>query len=368
MARALIQYKQRREREKEARDAGKRAAKGAHRGETAALVVSTVTVEGGGDGREDGAEVVLGVVLRVPRAASEEEARRSATTHAYWHAAVGRPPGGESGAQTVGMRGLLEEMDGAQRVVMLGGTEAEQAWGAMYEGDSERAEAHRAKMVIMGEETARACGRRVARSELLRANGERTGLGEEEDTPRWWWDGRLQAVLRACRREARALARIAIAAEARLPGKQTTTAVSIRATVLRGEKRGAETDDGRERAVAQRAGTRGAEEEREGSARTRGEKRRQQNNNPPEQADGTPQRQRTEVQSYDEMKRRGTRKRKVTYLVTDGQRAGAKRDSMAAGAATLDRTVGQRYEWRDGGLAEAKRRRGGLYGGARDGA
>ena len=49
---------------------------------------------------------------------------------------------------------------------MLGGTEAEQAWGAMYEGDSERAEAHRAKMVIMGEETARACGRRVARSEL----------------------------------------------------------------------------------------------------------------------------------------------------------------------------------------------------------
>jgi hypothetical protein len=41
---------------------------------------------------------------------------------------------------------------------------------------------------------------------------------------------------------------------------------------------------------------------------------------------------------------------------------------MAAGAATLDRTVGQRYEWRDGGLAEAKRRRGGLFGGARDGA
>ena len=187
---------------------------------------------------------------------------------------------------------------------------------------------------------------------------------------RWWWDGRLQAVLRACRREARALARIAIAAEARLPGKQTTAAVSIRATVLRGEKRGAEPDDGREHAVAQRTGTRGAEEEREGGAHTRGEKRRQQNNSATERADGTPQpkRQRTEVQTYDEMKRRGTRKRKVTYLVTDGQRAGAKRDSMAAGAATLDRTVGQRYEWRDGGLAEAKRRRGGLFGGARDGA
>jgi hypothetical protein len=92
-------------------------------------------------------------------------------------------------------------------------------------------------------------------------------------------------------------------------------------------------------------------------------------NNPPEQADGTPRpkRQRTELETYDEMKRRGTRKRRVTYLVTDGQRAGAKRDSMAAGAATLDRTVGKRYEWRDGGLAEAKRRRGGLFVGARDG-
>ena len=179
-------------------------------------------------------------------------------------------------------------------------------------------------------------------------------------------------MLRACRQEARALARIAIAAEARLPGKQTTTAVSIRATVLRGKKRGAEPDDERGHAVAQRTGTPGAEEGREGGARTRGEKRRQQqqDNSATEQADGTPQpkRQRTEVQTYDEMKRRGTRKRKVTYLVTDGQRAGAKKDSMAAGAATLDRTVGQRYEWRDSGLAEAKRRRGGLFGGARDGA
>ena len=82
--------------------------------------------------------------------------------------------------------------------------------------------------------------------------------------------------------------------------------------MLREKKRGAEPDDGRERAVAQHAGTRGAEEEREGSARTRGEKRRQQNNNPPEQADGTPQpkRKRTQVETYDEMKRRGTRKRK----------------------------------------------------------
>jgi hypothetical protein len=84
---------------------------------------------------------------------------------------------------------------------------------------------------------------------------------------------------------------------ARLPGKQTTTAVSIRATRCCVEKSavGAEPDDGREHAVAQRAGTRGAEEEREGGAHTRGEKRRQQNNSATERADGTPQpkRQRT---------------------------------------------------------------------------
>ena len=98
-------------------------------------------------------------------------------------------------------------------------------------------------------------------------------------------------------------------------------------------------------------------------APTRGEKRRQQNNNPPEQADGTPQRQRTEVQSYDEMKRRGPRKRKVAYLTVDGQRTGAKRDSITAGVATLERVVAQRYDWRDAGLgATRKRRQGGLLG------
>ena len=48
----------------------------------------------------------------------------------------------------------------------------------------------------------------------------------------------------------------------------------------------------------------------------------------------------------------------MAYLASDGQRAGATRDSIVAGAATLDRTVGRQYDWRDGGLGEAKRRRG----------
>ena len=62
--------------------------------------------------------------------------------------------------------------------------------------------------------------------------------------------------------------------------------------------------------------------------------------------------------TYDEVHRRAPRKRKVAYLVTEGQRTGARRDSIAAGTATLERTVGQRYNWRDSGLEAAKRRRG----------
>ena len=87
---------------------------------------------------------------------------------------------------------------------------------------------------------------------------------------------------------------------------------------------------------------------------------------PTPRADGVRQnRQRTvtEVETYDEMKRRGPRKRKVAYLTVDGQRTGAKRDSITAGVATLERVVAQRYDWRDAGLgATRKRRQGGLLG------
>ena len=65
--------------------------------------------------------------------------------------------------------------------------------------------------------------------ELLRANGEGARLDQEEDATRGWRDGRLQAALHMCRREARALARIAIAAEARLPGRQATATVGLHA-------------------------------------------------------------------------------------------------------------------------------------------
>ena len=62
--------------------------------------------------------------------------------------------------------------------------------------------------------------------------------------------------------------------------------------------------------------------------------------------------------TYDETARRGARKRKVVYLDTGGQRERATKDNITAGAATLDRTVGQRYNWRDSGMEAVKRRRG----------
>ena len=92
-------------------------------------------------------------------------------------------------------------------------------------------------------------------------------------------------------------------------------------------------------------------------------RKRPQQQQTPTPADGErPSRQRTEVETYDEMKRRGPRKRKVAYLTVDGQRTGAKRDSITAGVATLERVVAQRYDWRDAGLgATRKRRQGGLF-------
>ena len=54
----------------------------------------------------------------------------------------------------------------------------------------------------------------------------------------------------------------------------------------------------------------------------------------------------------------------MAYLTVDGQRTGAKRDSITAGVATLERVVAQRYDWRDAGLGATRKRRqgqGGLF-------
>ena len=55
---------------------------------------------------------------------------------------------------------------------------------------------------------------------------------------------------------------------------------------------------------------------------------------------------------------RAPRKRRCVYLDTDGRRRGRKRDAIEAGAATLERTVAGRYDWRDAGMGPARKRRG----------
>ena len=140
-------------------------------------------------------------------------------------------------------------------------------------------------------------------------------------------------------------------AEGTEDGSETSTA--------RREARTTEADAARTRAPA--GGERGQGAEGGSGART-GRKRPQQQRTPTPADAERPSGQRREVETYDEMKRRGPRKRKMVYLTVDGQRTGAKRDSITAGVATLERVVAQRYDWRDAGLgATRKRRQGGLF-------
>ena len=62
--------------------------------------------------------------------------------------------------------------------------------------------------------------------------------------------------------------------------------------------------------------------------------------------------------NYDEVSRRREKRQRVVYLTTKGRRVGAKRDAIQAGVATLERTVGGRYSWRDENLTATKRRKG----------
>ena len=44
-----------------------------------------------------------------------------------------------------------------------------------------------------------------------------------------------------------------------------------------------------------------------------------------------------------------------------GRISGAKRDAVVVGAATMERIVRTRYEWRDGGMRKRKRQRDGEW-------
>ena len=156
-------------------------------------------------------------------------------------------------------------------------------------------------MVEVEREAARACGRRTPLHEVLRANGEDARAGQTEDTARWWWDGRLQAVLHACKQEARAMAMVAIATEARLPGRQATAALSIRAAVLRGAKRGVQEEEPRSDApsdgdhtAATRDGSGEVHDVRPRTEAARGEERQTEGDGQRSEKGATKERQRSD--------------------------------------------------------------------------
>ena len=82
---------------------------------------------------------------------------------------------------------LLDELDGAARIVVARRGADEEVWRALYGRDEARAAAHREKKVEVEREATRACGRQVPLHEVLRANGEGEWAGQTEDTARWWW-------------------------------------------------------------------------------------------------------------------------------------------------------------------------------------
>ena len=68
-------------------------------------------------------------------------------------------------------------------------------------------------------------------------------------------------------------------------------------------------------------------------------------------------RNRSAPANYDEVKRKdgGKKLKPLIYIDTAPRRRG-KRDRIVAGAATLDRTAGTRYEWKDDAHTEKRRR------------
>ena len=390
MARMLIAHKQRQVREKEEKRSAQHGADVAPPGGVAVISLATV---GGGEQR-----VAAAAVLSIPTAASTDEARRGARTLVSWGEGVWREPSGGGGSG--GWATALGIMDKASRIVVYHRPEDAAAMHAIYDGDAARETAHLAKTTDVGWEAWRTTGRICEQRDVMRANGVRGGGTDSGDAEcGWWWDGKLAAIERSCRARARALARVVLATEVRLPGGHATREAAIERAIVRrstaaGKQRARASDESGERRGAPRAragagdgettpalGERAQREPHEagpphelggpaGAVAGPTEGTIQKNGANGEGNDGSPssgnqsdtgrsKRKRDDGPiSYDETARRATRRQRVVYLTTAHRRASAKRDTIQAGVATLERTVGGRYRWRDAAMAPAKRRRG----------
>ena len=135
------------------------------------------------------------------------------------------------------MEELLRAMDAAAAIVTYVRAKAMEG---IYAGDADRREAHREKMVEIGDVARRAAGRRVTLQDALRVNGIQGRVLTEEAAEELWRQGRLGRLAMECKSGVRAVARLTLLREIRLPGMHATTAASVRDLLLQEERTGRE--------------------------------------------------------------------------------------------------------------------------------
>ena len=294
--------------------------------------------------------------------------KRAAETRTFW------PKGGtgQRDAQNGGIEDMLRWMDKAQRIVThTQGIEDACAIWKMYEGDKARHQAHMLKTTDVGVEVHRITGRAYTLEDILRANGHEGYVSNKRSTEEWWRKGDTEQIAIRSRTSTRALARVVTEKVACLPGKQETASISIRSTVLqRAEPQHAarepQQDKRKERETSTNTSSGEDSRNEEDTVRQRRNAPSSANGKDEASSSSTPmnagettsiKRKRSAPANYDEVKRKdgGKKLKPLMYIDTAPRRRG-KRDRIVAGAATLDRTAGTRYEWKDDAHTEKRRR------------
>jgi hypothetical protein len=182
----------------------------------------------------------------------------------------------------------------------------------------------------------------------------------------------------------RGIARVAMSEAVALPGGSDTDTLSLRKYVVQrthdgrrmakqDDRAGGEPSAGGEDAAPRAAGKRRAQDtdmnERAGKAQDRrgeaqgsssGVQEAPQSHESAASRDESSQRPPKRrcvimTENYAEKRARAPNKPKVTYIEGTQERK-RKREAIQVGAATIERTVGERYEWRDAGLPKRPKR------------
>jgi len=300
--------------------------------------------------RVEDMEVSVACAMRLPTAATRETTWAAAEHGVFWH----KDARGVNGS-TVAR--LLEWFDAADAIVAYNGRAFDmRVLEKVYDGDDERAQSHMAKLMDPMDVVQRACGRRVRLSHQLALNGAGKKAGCGCDAPRLWERGQMEQLERYCRRDTEALAELVLRESMRIPGGATSEASvarRLRAAHAEAEREGddADTEGGGGTGDTDERRRRPRDEGNGGSSA--GDAMRAYESNRPKRQRKTP------VPTYDEVvRRRPRRKRNLVQYVERGKMArGAGGKRIEVGPLTIDRTVAQRYEWRDAQLQKRRRTR-----------